>query len=93
MRKREVERFLNLHTNAFVKKNLSEDVGLCNYTSGLHMYGIKYIEEILKEFGVVVKSEDWDGNEQEGTNYEKLSFVWNGVKVFELLDKKEGGEK
>lgn len=93
MKKRDVERFLNLHTNAFVKNRLNEDVGLCNYTSGLHMYGIHNIEKILKEFGVVVKSEDWDGNEQEGTNYEKLSFIWNGVNVFELIDKKGGSEK
>ena len=93
MKKRDVERFLNLHTNAFVKKSLSDDVGLCIYTSGLHMYGIHNIEKILKEFGVVVKSEDWDGNEQEGTNYEELSFVWNGVKLFELINRKEGSEE
>lgn len=93
MKKRDVERFLNLHTNSFKKRYLNDDVGVSVYTSSLHMHGIRNIENILNEFGVVVNSEDWDGNEQEGTNYEKLSFIWNGVNVFELVKREEGSEE
>lgn len=93
MKKRDVERFLNLHTNAFKKKSLNDSVGVSVYTSELHMHGILEIEKILEDLGVVVKREDWGGNEQEGTNYDKVSFVWNGVNVFGLVNKEEGSEE
>ena len=52
----------------------------------LHVVGIEKVSEIL---GVECTRTDWSGNKNCGTNWDEVSALYRGYKLFELKNKEE----
>ena len=52
----------------------------------LHVYDII---QLSKDLGIELQICEWDGNKTCNSNWLEGSFVYDGVKLFELLSKKE----
>ena len=50
------------------------------------------LAEWCKRLGKKYKREDWDGNEQCGSNWDIIYFKYQGVEFFELVDKENKDE-
>ena len=70
----------------------SEQVGEIKVLGPIMKFQMTNLAEWCKRLGKKYKREDWDGNEQCGSNWDIIYFKYQGVEFFELVDKENKDE-
>lgn len=70
----------------------SEQVGDIRVISPIMKFQMVNLAEWCKLLGKKYKKEDWNGNEQCGSNWDIIYFEYKGVLFFELVEKENEDE-